>query len=141
MRNGSREQRFTIIDDGQSVEVTAVVDGGGVRLPARTLPDALGWELKPEGLCRGDTCVPLSRQVSIDTDGIDIADLAAALHRPLAFDVAEAAAYLGASAQERGAALAMLVAPDFSLPDLVGRLHALSDQRGKKVLLVIYASW
>lgn len=135
------EQRFTIIDGGQPVVATAVVEGDSVRLPASTLPDALGWELKPEGLCRGDTCVPLPRQVSVDTDGIDIADIAAALHRPLALDVAERAAYLGASAEERGVALAMLVAPDFSLPDLDGRMHALSDQRGKKVLLVMYASW
>lgn len=141
MRNKTPEQRFAIIDDGRSVEVAAVVDDGGVRLPARALPDAVGWELKQEGLCRGDTCVPLSREVSIDPDGIEIADLAGALHRPLALDVAEAAAYLGASAEERAAALAMLVAPDFSLPDLEGRLHALSDQRGKKVLLVVYASW
>jgi peroxiredoxin len=27
------------------------------------------------------------------------------------------------------------------LPDLSGRMHALSDFRGKKVLLVAYASW
>ncbi len=135
------EQRFTIIDGGQPVVATAVVDGDRVRLPARTLHDALGWELKPQGLCRGDTCIPLSREVSICADGIEIADLAGALRRPLALDVAEAAAYLGASAEQRAAALAMLVAPDFSLPDLEGRLHALSDQRGKKVLLVIYASW
>ena len=32
-------------------------------------------------------------------------------------------------------------APDFSLPDLAGRLHTLSDYRGKKVLLIAYASW
>lgn len=118
-----------------------MIDGDRVRLPARALPDAVGWELKPEGLCRGDTCVPLQRRDSIEVEGIDLADLAAALHRPLALDVEEAAAYLGASAQERGDALAMLVAPDFSLPDLERRLHTLSDQRGKKVLLVVYASW
>lgn len=135
------EQRFTIIDDGQPVVATAVADGDSVRLPVRVLAEALGWELKLEGLCRGDTCVPLARQDSIEAEGIDIADLAAALHRPLALDVEEAAAYLGASAHERGAALAMLVAPDFTLPDLEGRMHALSDQRGKKVLLVVYASW
>ena len=61
--------------------------------------------------------------------------------RPLALDVDERAAYLGASAAERGAQLATLQAPDFTLPDLSGRLHSLSDYRGKKVLLVAYASW
>ena len=32
-------------------------------------------------------------------------------------------------------------APDFSLPDLSGRRHSLSGQRGKKALLIAYASW
>jgi hypothetical protein len=48
---------------------------------------------------------------------------------------------LGESARDRGAALASLEAPDFTLPDPSGRLHSLSDYRGKKVLLVTWASW
>ena len=74
-------------------------------------------------------------------DGIDLAALAELLSRPLALDVGERVAYLAASAAERGAQLATLRAPEFSLPDLGGRLHSLSDYRGKKVLLVAYASW
>jgi hypothetical protein len=61
--------------------------------------------------------------------------------RPLAIDRAEAVAYLGVSAADRAAALAALDAPDFTLPDLDGRRHTLSEHRGKKVLLVAYASW
>ena len=33
------------------------------------------------------------------------------------------------------------ISVDFTLPDLAGRPHRLSDHRGKKVLLVAYASW
>jgi hypothetical protein len=51
------------------------------------------------------------------------------------------AAFLGSSAAERARALASLVAPDFTLPDLGGRPHALSSYRGRKVLLVAWASW
>jgi len=61
--------------------------------------------------------------------------------RPVALDEAERAAYLGVSAQERGRRLASLEAPDFTLPDLEGRLHTLSDHRGAKVFLVAYGSW
>ena len=32
-------------------------------------------------------------------------------------------------------------APDFALPDPSGRIHRLSDYRGKKVFLVTWASW
>lgn len=61
--------------------------------------------------------------------------------RPVAVDPEEGAAYLGVPARARAAALASLEAPDFMLPDLDGRLHSLSEHRGKKVLLVAYASW
>jgi len=32
-------------------------------------------------------------------------------------------------------------APDFALPDLAGRTHTLAEHRGKKILLVAWASW
>jgi peroxiredoxin len=48
---------------------------------------------------------------------------------------------LARSARDRAAALASLEAPDFALPDPTGRMHRLSDHRGKKVLLVTWASW
>ena len=61
--------------------------------------------------------------------------------RPVALDDAERVAYLGVSAEERGRQLASLEAPDFTLPDLDGRLHSLRDHRGAKVFLVAYGSW
>ncbi len=61
--------------------------------------------------------------------------------RPVALDEAEGAAYLGVSAEDRGRRLASLEAPDFTLPDLDGRVHSLSDHRGAKVFLVAYGSW
>lgn len=44
-------------------------------------------------------------------------------------------------AGDRARQLASLEAPDFFLPDSSGRLHSLSDYRGKKVLLAAWASW
>ena len=61
--------------------------------------------------------------------------------RPVALDEAEQEAYLGVSAEERGRRLASLEAPDFTLPDFEGRMHTLSEHRGRKVLLVTWASW
>ena len=66
---------------------------------------------------------------------------AKALGRPLALDLEERSAALGTSASDLGAQLASLEAPDFTLPDLDGKLHSLSEHRGKKVLLIAYASW
>ncbi len=74
-------------------------------------------------------------------EGLERAQQAEAAGRPVAVDREERAAYLGIPAAQRAAALASLQAPDFTLPDLSGRPHSLSAQRGKKVLLVAYASW
>jgi hypothetical protein len=133
---------FTILDEGRAVVVPATIDGGRVRVPAQDVHTALGWEFHGGQLCSDSMCVPVADAAALaDERGIDLAALAAALDRPLALDVAESAAYLGVSAHERGQALWSLEAPDFTLPDLAGKLHSLSEHRGKKVLLVAYASW
>jgi hypothetical protein len=76
-----------------------------------------------------------------ERDGVVVATRAQAEGRPMAIDRDERAAYLGVTARERIEALTSLEAPDFTLPDLDGRLHSLRDHRGRKVLLVAYASW
>lgn len=133
---------FTLIDEQRRVEVPAEVEGERVRLPAASLAAALGWKLEPRGLCRGTVCIPTAGRPDLVSDaGVDLAGLAEILGRPLALDAAHRAAALGASAEERAASLARLEAPDFALPDLAGRVHRLSEHRGKKVLLIAYASW
>ncbi len=133
---------FTIIDGDAPATVPATVGDGRVRLSGEAVETALGWELKPEGLCREGMCVPVRGGASpVTGEDVDLSALAAALGRPLALDLAEHAACLGASAEDRAQALASLQAPDWALPDLAGRVHRLSEHRGKKVLLVAYASW
>ena len=131
---------LTLLHDGRADEL-AVADLARPALAPEALEGTLGWELQPEGLCRGAICVPVDRDALVGDDGLDLRTLADALQRPLVVDERSAVAALGASHHERGEALASLVAPDFTLPDLAGERHSLSDQRGKKVLLVAYASW
>jgi hypothetical protein len=136
------EVAFTLIDDGRPLEVAAICRDGTIRLSPERLRSAFGWELKSEGLCHGKTCFPVADLTSlVNGDGVDLARCADIVDRPLAIDVAERVAYLGVSAADRAARLASGEAPDFTLPDLDGRLHSLSDYRGRKVLLVAHASW
>jgi hypothetical protein len=135
----------TIIDGGgereQVHEVDARVVGGRIVLSHEALA-RIGWELHPEGLCREGLCVPVPEAAGLEVKGgVDLAAFARLVDRPVAVDLDEGAAYLGVSAGERARALKSLVAPDFALPDLSGRVHRLSEHRGKKVLLVAYASW
>jgi hypothetical protein len=133
---------FTIVEPERAVPVRARVAGGRVRLDPGALREALGWEVHDDLLCNDALCVPLADPAAVaGPDGVDLEGLARALDRALAVDVAEGAAFLGGSARERAQALAAQQAPDFTLPDLAGRAHALAEQRGRKVLLVVWASW
>jgi len=133
---------FELIDEGALKALDATLEGERVFIPAAALERATGWSLKPEGLCRDAACVPVrDRAALVGAGGVNLAGFAAALGRPLALDVAEGVAALGTAAPDRGTALASLEAPDFSLPDLSGLRHSLSEHRGKKALLIAYASW
>jgi hypothetical protein len=133
---------FTLLDETRAVPVDATVTGDDVRLAPAVVRDALGWELKPQGLCKDDTCIPVPPSAALGRDdAIDLTALADLLGRPLALDAAEGAACLGVAATDRARTLASLDAPDFTLPNLDGRPHTLSSYRGKKVFLIAFASW
>lgn len=133
---------FILIDGEKRIELPVEIRDGAVRIAPDALNSGIGWELKPEGLCRGDVCVRISDRSSLVVDGkVDLQGLADLLDRPLALDVAERAAAIGTPRAARAAQMESLEAPDFSLPDLDGNLHSLSQHRGKKVLLIAHASW
>ncbi len=112
----------------------------GFSLSAEALTDATGWTIKPEGFCLGDICVPAGDAVRAD-GAVDLNKFGERLGRPVVIDQEENVVSLGAAARDRGDTLQSLDAPDFTLPDLDGNLHSLSEYRGKKILLAAYASW
>ena len=124
----------------------AVAEGGDLWMHVHELPAATGWELRPEGACRGDVCVPVPRGREAEflrerPARFNLAALARVLGEPVVHDDAHGVWAFGDAAAARRAGLQSLRAPDFTLPDLEGRPHALSDYRGKKVFLVFWASW
>ena len=136
------EREITLIDGERVTRVPAQIQGKRVRVAPADLERGFGWTLKPQGLCKGDVCITLrERRGLLDEAGVDLAVFAQTTGLPLAVDAGEGVAVLGESAAARGSKLASLEAPDFTLPDLTGQLHSLSQHRGKKVLLIAYASW
>jgi hypothetical protein len=99
-----------------------------------------GWAIKPEGACRGDICVPLPSEARADDGRIRLDAVAARLGAPLVHDEQRGMWSLGPSTLG-GHALATAEAPELELPDVDGNLFKLSSLRGKKVLLVAWASW
>ena len=107
----------------------------GLWLRASDAERATGWTLKPEGMCREDLCVPMP----VREARVDVAAFWTRLDRPVVH--AGDTWVLGAGAEQRNDALAGLMAPDFTLPDVDGVPHTLSALRGKKVFLCTWASW
>jgi AhpC/TSA family len=136
------------IDIVYGERVTTGVDaestGGGLWLSADDLKRVSGWEFKPQGFCKGDVCVPVpdARESEfVAAKRYNLAALAGLLGQPVVADAEFNAWCFGEAAAERKRMLTSLDAPDFSLPDLDGRMHSLSDYRGKKVFVVSWASW
>ena len=97
-----------------------------------------GWRLQPQGLCHEDVCVPLPASAVRDGE-LDLREVATALGSPLVADDDASLFALGPRIAAR--ALASAQAPDLVLPDVHGRPFALRELRGKKVLLLAWASW
>lgn len=108
------------------------------RLSAAELKRATGWELKPEGLCRGDLCVPFP---SDDPTGVDLEPAAKRLGMPLLHDEAHGLWALGPQVEPGGHFLTDARFPDITLPDLDGQPFSFSSLRGRKVVMVAWASW
>lgn len=117
---------------------------GQLWIPTADLERVCGWAWRDGQLCRGDSAVSAEAgtQGELLRDGrVDVAALWRHLEWPVLSSEAGDVWVLGASADERAQALQSLEAPDFTLPDLDGNPHSLSDYRGKKVYLVSWASW
>lgn len=124
----------------------AAAEGDKLWLPLDELRMSTGWELKPEGACLNEVCVPIpaGREQEFLREGgsrFNLAALARLLGQPVVHDDTQAVWLFGEAASNRRGTLFSLQAPDFTLPDLDGRLHSLSDYQGKKVFLFSWASW
>lgn len=131
-------------DTSDTALPTARAAGDALWLDRADVERATGWAWQPEGLCRGDTCMPLPRQAEppmTDGDRLDVAALWRHAGWPVVHDDAAQIWVLGEGATQRAEALSTGEAPDFELPDLDGRMHRLSDYRGRRVFLVSWASW
>ncbi|MBY0324476.1 MAG: peroxiredoxin family protein [Reyranella sp.] len=133
-----------LTEQGETAVQSRRASGEDLWLSAGDLERATGWALKPEGFCKGEVCVPVPPHRAgefVAGDEVNAASLWRHMDLPLAHDASTGTWVLGESAASRSAQLQSLEAPDFTLPDLAGQRHSLAEQRGKKVLLVSWASW
>jgi hypothetical protein len=143
-----KEARATVIYDEKATEIrVANEEAGQLWITTADLKLATGFELKPQGVCRDELCfpVPKSREQEFvrkraGKTWFNLIAFAQLVRQPVAYDATLSTWYFGLRADQRQG-LSSLEAPDFTLPDMRGKTHSLSDFRGKKVLLITWASW
>jgi hypothetical protein len=135
----------TLLTQDDALQVDAEVQGDHAWLAPDDIARATGWRIEARGLCRGAVCMPVAdaaRAELVRGDGrLDLAVLARLRGQPIVRDAAGTAWALGHDGEARASVRRSLEAPDFALPDLAGRVHRLSEHRGRKVLLASWASW
>jgi hypothetical protein len=105
---------------------------------AADLPRINEFELKPQGACRADLCIPISKDLK-SGEWFNLSGFARRIRQTC---VADSGVWsFGEIPVMRGAFYQSRIAPDFAVPDRKGRVVHLSDFRGKKVLVVTWASW
>ncbi len=133
---------MTVFGGEGEATIEATIEGDRVLVTPAGLTEAIGWTLRPEGLCRDDVCVPVRDRSSIeDGDRVDLVAAVGFLGSPTMVAAEEGLVAIGVPASRRSEALTGRIAPDFELPDLDGTPHRLSEWDGRRRLLVAFATW
>jgi hypothetical protein len=144
------ESKTRVVIFGGVVTEVAVRPGDSKDLwvSSADLTKATRFELKPQGVCSEQQCYPIpagrEKEFLAESQGttwFNLGEFARQLRLPAAHDLKHDVWYFGPRPEMQNGYVESLVAPDFQLADVDGKKHSLSDFRGKKVLLITWASW
>jgi peroxiredoxin len=141
MSSSNAATTTTLLWEGTPLEFAAA--GGANLIAASDFEHLTGWDLRDEGLCNGDACVPVrDRSRAVPSPGIlDLDVIVPLLDRPLIIDHGAGVVSVGSTHQARRDALVARLAPTFSLPGLDGSMHSLEELRGRLTVLVTFSTW
>jgi hypothetical protein len=141
--------KATVLYQGATVELAATLaDATDLWIEPNELTRVNGFELKPEGACIDDICVPVRQDADSDifvrrggTAWFNVSELASRLKQAQVADYDAAVWSFGAIPATRSSLSNQRKAPDFTLQDMDGDAVSLSDFKGKKIMLLTWASW
>jgi hypothetical protein len=134
----------TILYQGRTITLTDARTDHGLLIQAQDLYRVNGFELKPEGACYQDLCIPLNDALLIEQDDrqwFNLTAFADLLGQPY---VADAEANVWSFAEipaKRQNMMVNAMAPDFEVTDRQGNVVRMTDLKGKKALIVTWSSW
>lgn len=129
----------TVLFGENAVSLDKVLaDGDNLWIRSSDLPRVNEFEVKPQGACRADVCIPLSKSLK-KGEWFNLTGFARKIGETV---VADQNVYsFGEIPVLRGGFYNSRIAPDFAVPDRKGKIVHLSDFRGRKALVITWASW
>lgn len=134
--------------DGVATIEKTLPDPNDLWVTKADLPQVNGFELKPEGACLDEICIPIRQNQDSnlfvtrqDLGWVNVTELARIVQQPMVADHDTQTFSLGVIPVQRTSFVRDAIAPDFELTDWKGKTHQLSDFKGKKIMLLSWASW
>lgn len=134
----------TVLYQGRTITLNETKNDTDLLINPNDLKRVNGFELKPEGACYGEICVPLSDQILQTVNGEKLFNLTAfsrLLDQPYVRDLGTAVWSFSEIPVKRKNMMVDAMAPDFSVTDRRGQVINMSDLKGKKALIVTWSSW
>lgn len=139
----------TVLFQDEAVEVErTLADPSDLWVESADLPKVNGFVLKPEGACLDELCIPVDQGEGSDVvvrrgeeTWFSLTGFARKVGQSFVADPERRVWSFAAVPAARSSFVDQAYAPDFVLADRRGNPVRLSDFRGKKVLLVTWASW
>ena len=129
----------TVLYDDRTIAIERTrADPNDLWVRATDLPRINQFEVKPQGACRADLCVPVPKSLRSE-EWFNFTGFARHIHQSF---VADSGVWsFGEIPVVRGDFYRSRIAPDFAVPDRGGRIVRLSEFRGKKVPVFTWPSW
>jgi hypothetical protein len=142
-------QPATVLYNGETTVIKeTLADPNDLWTSPEDLTRINGFVLKPEGICLDEICIVVRQnqdsELLITRSGrkwISVTELARRLQQSFKVDHDKRVWSFGQIPAKRSSFATDALAPDFAMEDRKGRTVRLSDFRGKKVLLLTWASW
>ncbi|MBK81705.1 MAG: hypothetical protein CMQ43_12430 [Gammaproteobacteria bacterium] len=138
------EGQATVLYQGNTITLDETGSGPGLLIRPEDLTRVNGFELKPEGACYRDMCIPMANRFLVERDGREWFDLTAfadLLEQPYVADEEARVWSFAEIPAKRESMMVDAMAPDLEIPDRQGNVIRLADFAGKKALIVTWSSW
>ncbi len=134
----------TVLYQGKTVTLSETGKGDGLLIRPDDLSRVNGFELKPEGACFNDICIPMNADLLVEQNGkrwFDLAAFADLLGQPYVADKESAVWSFAEIPAKRDGMMVNAMAPEFEVKDRQGKVVRMADFKGKKALIVTWSSW